>query len=298
MPQRNQLAVVTGASSGVGRATARALAERGFHVLAGVRRPADGDEIAAERLEPVILDITDAADVAAIADRVRDDGDARALGVLVNNAGIAVNAPVESIPMDAWRRQLEVNFFGQLALIQALLPALLASRGRIVNVSSIGGRVVAPTFGAYAASKFALEAMSDALRREVGRLGVRLIVVEPGTVATPIWEKGLVTADELAAGMPAEQRARYGDLTEAVRARAAQSERVGIDPAEVAAVIAGAIDARRPRARYLVGRDAKLMARMARVLPDRAMDWLIARSLGLGGPGATPRAGDAVPSGP
>jgi NAD(P)-dependent dehydrogenase (short-subunit alcohol dehydrogenase family) len=297
MPERNQLAVVTGTSSGVGRATARALAERGFHVLAGVRRSADGDEIAAERLEPVTLDVTDAADVASIADRVREDTGARPLGALVNNAGIAVNAPVESIPMESWRRQLEVNFFGQVALTQALLPALLASRGRIVNVSSIGGRVVGPTFGAYAASKFALEAMSDALRREVDPLGVRVIVVEPGTVATPIWDKGLATAEELVAGMPAEQRDRYADLTEAVRARAAQNQRRGIDPTEVARVIADAVDARKPRTRYLVGRDAKLMARMARVLPDRVMDRLIARSLGLGAPGATHRAGDAVPSG-
>jgi NAD(P)-dependent dehydrogenase (short-subunit alcohol dehydrogenase family) len=284
MPQRNQLAVVTGASSGVGRATAQALAESGFHVLAGVRRSQDGDEIAAERLEPVNLDITNAADIAAIADRVREDRGARPLGALVNNAGIAVNAPVESMPMDGWRRQLEVNFFGQVALTQALLPALLEARGRVVNVSSIGGRVAGPTYGAYAASKFALEAMSDALRREVGRLGVRVIVVEPGTVATPIWDKGLATAEELAAGMTAEQHARYGDLIEALRLQAARSRRGGIDPAEVARVIAEAIDARRPRTRYLVGRDARLMARMARVLPDRAVDRLVARSLGLGEP--------------
>jgi NAD(P)-dependent dehydrogenase (short-subunit alcohol dehydrogenase family) len=287
MTQRNQLAVVTGASSGVGRATARLLAERGFHVLAGVRRSQDADEIAAERLEPVILDITDAADVAAVADRVREDTGGRLLGALVNNAGIAVNAPVESIPMVDWRRQFEVNFFGQVALTQALVPALLASGGRVVNVSSIGGRVVGPTFGAYAASKFALEAMSDALRREVARLGVQVIVVEPGTVATPIWEKGLATAEGLAARMPAEQQARYGDLMEAIRARAAHNQREGIDPAEVARVIAGAIDARRPRTRYLVGRDAKLMARIADVLPDRAVDWLIARTLGLDEPRIT-----------
>lgn len=181
---------------------------------------------------------------------------------------------------------------GQVALSQALLPALLASGGRVVNVSSIGGRVAGPTYGAYAASKFAVEAMSDALRREVGRLGVQVIVVEPGTVATPIWDKGLATAEELAAGMPAGQQARYGDLIDALRMQAVRSRRGGIDPVEVARVIAAAVDARRPRTRYLVGRDAKLMARMARVLPDRAVDRLIARSLGLGERRVTRRGAD------
>jgi NAD(P)-dependent dehydrogenase (short-subunit alcohol dehydrogenase family) len=282
MPKTNQLAVVTGASSGVGRATARLLAERGFHVLAGVRRSEDGDGIAAERLEPVILDITDSADVRAISERVRED--AHSLGALVNNAGIAVNAPVESLPMEGWRLQLEVNFLGQVALTQALLPSLFESEGRVVNVSSIGGRVgPAPTFGAYGASKFALEAMSDALRREVGRLGVRVIVVEPGAVATPIWDKGMATAQELVANMSAEQRARYGDVIEALPGLAAENQRRAIDPADVARVIVGAIEARRPRTRYLVGRDAKLIARVAGVLPDRIVDRLMARALGLGG---------------
>jgi NAD(P)-dependent dehydrogenase (short-subunit alcohol dehydrogenase family) len=277
--ERRRLAVVTGASTGIGRASALALAGRGFHVLAGVRRDGDAAALVAEGIEPVRLDITDPAQVAAIAERV---GSERPLAALVNNAGIAVNAPVEVIPMAEWRRQLEVNFFGHVSVTQALLPSLLRARGRVVNVSSIGGRVVGPTFGAYAASKFALEAMSDALRREVGPLGVSVIVVEPGSVATPIWDKGTATAQRLMREMSQEQRQRYGALSAAVLEQAGEVARNGIDPADAGKLIADAIEARRPRTRYLVGRDARVMARLARLLPDRAIDWLIARNLRFG----------------
>jgi NAD(P)-dependent dehydrogenase (short-subunit alcohol dehydrogenase family) len=279
--RRNQLAVVTGASSGIGQATAQALAARGFHVLAGVRRDADAEQLAGQGLEPIILDITDPDHVSAVTDRVGSDPSGRLLGALVNNAGIAVNAPVEALPLAEWRRQFEVNFFGHVAVIQALLPALISGHGCVVNVSSIGGRVVAPTFGAYGASKFALEAMSDALRREVGRLGVRVVVVEPGTVATPIWNKGMATADQLVTQTPEDQVARYRDLVDAMRKQAETLARGGISPADAAQVIVGAIEAREPRARYLIGRDAKVMARVAGVLPDRIVDRLIARNLGL-----------------
>jgi NAD(P)-dependent dehydrogenase (short-subunit alcohol dehydrogenase family) len=279
MSQTNQLAVVTGASSGIGQATARSLAARGFDVLAGVRREVDAERLAGERIEPVILDITDQAQVTAIAERVENDDRGMPLRVLVNNAGIAVTAPVETIPMSEWQRQFEVNLFGHIAMTQALLPALVAARGRIVNVSSIGGRVVLPTFGAYAASKFALEAVSDALRREVGRLGVRVIVVEPGTVATPIWGKGMATAQDLIAGMSDEQEARYRDLIAAAIKQAQTLEQNGIDPADAAGAIVDAIEAPKPHARYLVGRDAKLMGRLAWLLPDRLVDRLIAKTL-------------------
>jgi NAD(P)-dependent dehydrogenase (short-subunit alcohol dehydrogenase family) len=288
MSHQGQLAVVTGASSGIGHATVRALAARRFHVLAGVRREEDVQALAGEGVEPAILDITEGDHLAAIAERIANDAAGRRLGALVNNAGIAVNAPFEAIPMQEWRRQFEVNFFGHVAITRALLPALLAAGGRVVNVSSIGGRVVGPMFGAYGASKFALEAMSDALRREVDRLGVKVIVIEPGTVATPIWGKGRATAQGLTAGMSHDQQARYGDLLAAVLKQARALERDGIDPSDAARVIADAIEARRPRARYLVGRDAKLMARLAGLLPDRVVDRLIARNLGLGEPGAAP----------
>ncbi|WP_415855594.1 SDR family NAD(P)-dependent oxidoreductase [Sinomonas sp. G460-2] len=281
MPEDTSLAVVSGASSGIGQATARTLAVRGWHVLGGVRREADGAGLAADGIEPVLLDVTDPAHIARLAERVERDPEGRRLGALVNNAGTAINAPVEAIPLAEWRRQFDVNFFGHVAMTQALLPSLLKARGRIVNVSSIGGRVAGPLFGAYAASKFALEAMSDSLRREVGRLGVRVIVVEPGAIATPIWAKGEATASGLVDSMSEEQRRRYADVIAAGLKQAESLARSGIAPSVVAETIAKALESPKPRPRYLVGRDAKVTAAVARWLPTDQFDRLVARSLGL-----------------
>ncbi|WP_294570086.1 SDR family NAD(P)-dependent oxidoreductase [uncultured Arthrobacter sp.] len=184
--------------------------------------------------------------------------------------------------MDEWRRHFDVNFFGHVAVVRALLPALIAGGdGRLVNVSSIGGRVAFPTLGAYAAAKFALEGFSDALRREVGRLGVRVIVIEPGNIATPIWNKTMATVDEMAATMTPDQQARYDDLVAAVRDQAEERRSSGIQPPGVARVISDAIEARKPRARYRVGRDAKLLAVMSGLLGDSMFDRIVARNLGL-----------------
>ena len=168
-----ELLVVTGTSSGIGAATARELARRGFHVLAGVRRNTDADALRATNVEPVMLDITNEGEVRALAKRIADDPERRPLRALVNNAGIGANAPVEVLPLFEWRRLFEVNFFGHVAMTQALLPALIESRGTVVNISSVGGKLAMATYGPYAAKKFALEAVSDALRREVKPLGVR-----------------------------------------------------------------------------------------------------------------------------
>ena len=241
------LVVVTGASTGIGRATMRHLAQAGLYVLAGVRTDAAAEAVAAEGVEPVRIDIADPDQIAGLAQRVADDPEGRPLQALVNNAGIAVAAPVEVIPLGEWRRQFEVNLFGHVAVIQALLPALIASRGRIVNVSSIGGLVAGPTYGAYSGSKFALEAVSDALRREVRHLGVEVVVVEPGAIATPIWEKGLATAQGLTDTMTAEQRERYRQITAAAGRRAQQAARDGVPPEHVARVITDAVTTRRPR---------------------------------------------------
>lgn len=289
MISTNKLAVVTGASSGIGLATAQELARRGLYVLAGVRKQADADRLADTNVEPVMVDVTDEAQVVALAERVAHDPQGRPLGALVNNAGVALNAPVEAIPIAEWRRHFDVNFFGHVALTQALLPALIAGGdGRLVNVSSVGGRVAFPTYGAYAAAKFALEGFSDALRREVERLGVKVVVIEPGNVATSIWGKGVTTMDELASTMTADQRARYDDLVAAMRKQAEALQGGGIQPLAAAKVIANAIGARRPRTRYLVGRDAKLGVLMSGLLSDRAFDRFVARNLGLaarpGGP--------------
>jgi NAD(P)-dependent dehydrogenase (short-subunit alcohol dehydrogenase family) len=269
----SRLALVTGASTGIGEACARELAGTGYHVLAGVRRPEDAARLSAiGGVEPIELDVTAPDQVAAAARRVGDAG----LAALVNNAGIAITGPVEGVPLEQWRLGLEVNLLGAVGMIQALLPALLRAHGRIVNVSALAGRVPGPLLGPYAASKFGLEAVTDVLRREVGGLGVRVISVQPGGVATPIWDKGLERSDRLLDAMPADVRQRYDRFIDPIRREGARLAREGIPPEAVAAVVGKALAARRPRTRYLVGRDALVLGNLAEVLPDRALDALMA----------------------
>jgi NAD(P)-dependent dehydrogenase (short-subunit alcohol dehydrogenase family) len=265
-----RLALVTGASTGIGRACAVHLAGLGFHVLAGVRDPAD----APPGLEPLQLDVTAESDLKAAAERAGSE-----LHVLVNNAGIAVTGPVEVLPVQEWRRQLEVNLLGQVAVTKALLPAILRARGRVVNMSSIGGRVAGPLFGPYSASKFALEAFGDALRRELAAHGVKVVSIEPGGIATPIWDKGLEAGRRVVGGMSEEAARRYGPLIAAVTREAERLAREGLPPEAVAEVVGRAVTARRPRARYVIGREARIQAIAARLLPDAAMDALMRKAL-------------------
>jgi NAD(P)-dependent dehydrogenase (short-subunit alcohol dehydrogenase family) len=270
--------LVTGASTGIGEATVLHLRELGFDPIAAVRKDEDAERLEGHGLRTARIDVTDADQIATARDALGDEP----LAGLVNNAGIAVAAPLEFLPIDRLRQQLEINLIGQLAVTQAFLPALRRARGRIVNVSSIGGRVGLPLVGAYAASKFGLEGASDSLRRELRAQGVDVILIEPGGVKTPIWKKGEKLADEMIGEeMPAEAHRLYGRMIERLRAETAKIEQVrGMEPREVAEVIGTALTASRPRARYLVGRDAKARAVMARVLPDRVMDRLIGRALG------------------
>jgi NAD(P)-dependent dehydrogenase (short-subunit alcohol dehydrogenase family) len=268
--------LVTGASSGIGEATALHLKELGFDAVAAVRKAEDAERLAGRGLRTLKLDVTDADSIAAARDELGDGP----LAGLVNNAGVAVAAPLEYLPLDQLRHQLEVNLIGQLAVTQRFLPALRAARGRIVNVSSIGGRVALPLVGAYHASKFALEAISDTLRRELLSQGVDVIVIEPGGVKTPIWRKGDELATELAADLPPEGQRLYGDLIAAIRKQTAKiATETGIEPRVVAETIGNALTTSRPRARYLVGRDAKMRAPVAALLPDRLMDRIMARTL-------------------
>jgi NAD(P)-dependent dehydrogenase (short-subunit alcohol dehydrogenase family) len=274
-----ELAIVTGASTGIGAATARELARRGFHVLAGVRRNRDADAIRGPGIEPLIIDITNADHIEALAARVYGDPQGRSVRALVNNAAIQANVPIEAFAIDEWRKMFEVNLFGQIAVIQALLPALIHSRGRVVNISSVGGKVAMATYGPYAGTKFALEAVSDSLRRELAPSGVQVVVVEPGAVRTEMLGRAIATADGLVSAMTPEQSRRYGPLVQAVNAQAVSSTKSG-QPAEAAAkVIAKAVTARKPRTRYTVGRDAALITRMVRLLPDRALDRVLAAAL-------------------
>jgi NAD(P)-dependent dehydrogenase (short-subunit alcohol dehydrogenase family) len=277
--ESGEFVVVTGASSGIGAATARELAGRGFHVLAGVRRDRDADAVRAPGVEPLIIDITNRDHIQALDARVHADPQGRRLRALVNNAGIGVNVPVETFPIDQWRNLFEVNLFGHVAVTQALLPALIRSKGRVVNVSSVGGRVAMASYGPYAATKFALEAVSDSLRREIAPTGVHVVVVEPGAVRTEMPGRAIAAADEFASTMTPEQHQRYGALLQAVNAQTARHTDSCL-PSEVAAkVIVTAVTARKPRTRYTVGRDAALITRAVRLLPDRTLDRILAAAL-------------------
>jgi NAD(P)-dependent dehydrogenase (short-subunit alcohol dehydrogenase family) len=270
--------LVTGAARGIGKAIVEHLASAGWDVIAGVRSEEDVTAITnvyPQRVSAVILDITNADHIARLPDALP-----KRLDALVNNAGVAVGGPVETVTPDDWRKSFEVNVIGQFAVTQAVLPCLRDSGGRVVFISSVNGRIATPMLGPYSASKFALEGVSDSLRRELRHLGVHVVLIEPGGVKTPIWKKGSSLADEMAADMPAEAEQLYGPMMEFLRAETVRiGERTGIDPSEVAEVIGTAMTATRPKTRYLVGRDAKSRWAIAKRIPDRAMDSLIARAM-------------------
>ncbi len=274
-----QAIVVTGASSGIGEAIARAAASAGAIVFAGVRSEADAARVAGHHanIRPLLLDVTDAASIERAAGALAGSG--VPLRGLVNNAGIAVGGPLELLPLEELRRQFEVNLFGQLAVTQAFLPFLRTAKGRIVFVGSIGGRMAAPFIGAYAASKFALRAMSDAMRVELRLAGIDVALVEPGSVKTSIWQKGRQRRDEMMPQLSEHPASRHYEAAIArVVAITHERERFGISAEIVAAVVMRALTSRRPRARYLVGRDAQVRALVA-LLPPRVRDRLISRAL-------------------
>jgi NAD(P)-dependent dehydrogenase (short-subunit alcohol dehydrogenase family) len=276
--------VVTGSSTGIGRACALHLDRLGFKVFAGVRKEADGKQLeseASEQLEPLILDVTDSADISRAAERVAEVTEGRLAG-LINNAGIGVGGPLELLSISDFRRQIEVNLIGQVAVTQAFIPALRQAHGRLVFISSIGGLIALPYMSPYHASKWGIEAVGDAARQELRRFGVQVSIVEPGSIATPIWEKGTESAKAIRGSLSAEGQELYGGpvgrFEEAMRRSAEQ----GAPPEKVAKVVTHALTARRPRTRYPVGADARVMATLKRVLPDRLRDRLVARASGLG----------------
>lgn len=259
--------LVTGASSGIGAATVAALVEHGFDVLATVRSERDEEALGARhgnRVTVARCDVTDAEQVAALGRQVAGT----LLRGLVNNAGVAVAGPLEFLPLAELRRQLEVNVVGQLAVTQAVLPAVRAARGRVVMVGSIAGRVAGPMLGAYHASKFALLGLTDTLRAELAPLGVRVVLVEPGAIDTPIWRTSTERGEALVAGMPPEATDVYGRQIRRALAGAERTAQRGLPASAVAEVVIDALTVRRPRPRYLVGRDARSAAMVAR-LPHR-----------------------------
>jgi NAD(P)-dependent dehydrogenase (short-subunit alcohol dehydrogenase family) len=261
--------LVTGASSGIGAACAARLARNGWRVFAGVRKVGD----APVETEELLLDVTDEAQIRAAAESVGEE-----LHALVNNAGIAVAAPLESVPLDALRKQLEVNVVGQVAVTQAFLPAVRRARGRIVFIGSIAGKSALPFLGAYAASKHAIEAIADSLRLELRPFGILVSLVEPGSIQTPIWTRSAARADGLLERMDGRVNELYGERIAAFRRIALKRGAAGAPADAVAQVVEQALTAERPRTRYLVGRDARIRAGFEK-LPDRLRDRLYERAL-------------------
>jgi NAD(P)-dependent dehydrogenase (short-subunit alcohol dehydrogenase family) len=261
-------ALVTGASSGIGAACAERLTSSGWRVFSGVRRAGD----APAGTEEILLDVTDEEQIRAAGERI--DG----LDALVNNAGIAISMPLEFIPLDELRRQLDVNVIGHIAVTQAFLPHLRRSRGRIVFVGSIAGKSALPFLGAYAASKHALEAITDTLRVELKPFGIDVSIVEPGSIKTPIWTKSAGLADSLLSGAPAELRELYGPRIAEFRRVALERGAKGASVDKVAQVVEDTLTRDRPRTRKLIGRDARFRSGVER-LPDRIRDSVYERVL-------------------
>jgi NAD(P)-dependent dehydrogenase (short-subunit alcohol dehydrogenase family) len=276
-------ALVTGASTGIGRATTLRLAGAGWTVFAGVRDPAAGESLAQDatggQVVPLSLDVTDAAQIDQARERVEHETGAAGLDALVNNAGIGIGGPLELVPQEDLRRQFDVNVFAQVAVTQALLPALRTAHGRLVFVSSIGGRVAMAFTAPYAASKHALEAFGDALRVELRTSNVQVALIEPGSVATPIWGKSRAESDKLS--VPQELRREYGHVPAAMDKVLLDTAKRGVPPEQVADTIHRALTARRMKARYVVGFDAKAMLIARRLLPDHVFDAVARRALGV-----------------
>lgn len=272
--------LVTGASTGIGHATALLLAESGYTVFAGVRKEADRQRVESEHpnLRPIILDVTVPADLTRAVESIKAIG--LPLEGVVNNAGIAVAGPLEFLPIEEIRKQFEINVYAPIAVAQAMLPLLRLTKGRIIIVGSIAGRISAPFVGPYSSSKAAIASLADALRQELAPSGIHVSLLEFAAVKTPIWEKGRLDKDRLVALMPPAAVQYYGKLINAVVNITRHEESSGLDPSVIAATILKALRAPKPRGRYLIGARARIQAVVA-VLPPATRDKLIKKSMQL-----------------
>ncbi|SFI73084.1 SDR family NAD(P)-dependent oxidoreductase [Caulobacter sp. UNC279MFTsu5.1] len=275
--------VVTGASTGIGWAVAQVLTQRGFHVFGSVRKPADAERLAAafgQAVTPLLFDVTDEAAVRAAAAQVETALGGRTLAGLVNNAGIAVAGPLLHLPIDEWRRQLEVNLTGVVIATQAFAPLVGARKpaggtpGRIVNIGSVGGRNANPFMGPYCTSKFGLEGLSESLRRELLPFGVDVVVIAPGAVATPIWDKADETDTSAYAGTV------YAPALDRLRAYMLSIGKSGLPPERIGQAVHAALTVARPKVRYTITPQPMQML-MADLLPKRTLDRIVGKRLGL-----------------
>lgn len=278
--------VITGSSTGIGRACALMLDRNGFRVFAGVRKEADSEALrsaASESLTPVYIDVTDAASIQAMAEEVRSAvGDAGLHG-LVNNAGTTLPCPIEYLPLDGFRRQLEVNLVGPLAVTQTLLPVLRRGRGRVVNVTSAAGRAGVPLMAPYVSAKHALEGLSDVMRLEFRQLGIQVAVIEPGFVGTEMGGKLQRDTEGTVGSLPEDGRRRYGPALGKLAEGIGHHAAIGSPPEVIAKDVLHALTSKRPRTRYPSGAGAKPMLFMRRMLPDRQFDRIVLRTGGLDG---------------
>jgi NAD(P)-dependent dehydrogenase (short-subunit alcohol dehydrogenase family) len=268
--------LISGASTGIGRASAVHMARLGHSVWAGVRSQKSFDDLIklnVQGLKPVFLDVCDEKSITSCISHITKH--AGLLHGLLNNAGIAIGGPIEGVTIEEWRQQFEVNVFGQIRVTQVCLPLLRQSKGRIVNTSSIAGRLASPFMGPYSASKFAFEAISDSLRREVRKQGIYVSLVEPGPINTPIWEKSLTNAKKSLSQYPKEIQEIYGRSLLKFQERVATAEKRSSPISVVVKAVEHALTARRPRTRYPVGRGIKLLALMANTMPDSVLDQLM-----------------------
>ena len=273
-------ALITGTSTGIGEACVARLALGGWTVFATVRRSEDADRLKMAHqgdVRPVLLDVTDTRHIDAVINDIATDPQVRGLDALVNNAGIGGGGPVEYSTDEEWRAIFDVNLFAVVTLTRAAMPLLRDAKGRVVHIGSIGGRLSTPGLGAYSASKHALEALAEAQRHELRRSksGVRVSLVEPGEVKTAIWEKGERQVEELDARLDATGRERYRWLIDQTRGFIDEGEHRGVDPDKVALAVEHALTAKRPKARYLVGPDAKFYGHVLTRLPDRLRDFAV-----------------------
>ncbi|CAM3601365.1 SDR family NAD(P)-dependent oxidoreductase [Mycobacterium frederiksbergense] len=262
--------LVTGAGRGIGRTIAEQLAAHGWDVIAGVRSEADGAALTAvdpQRISAIILDVTDDGQIAAL-----DSALPARLDAVVNNAGVVMAGPMETLTSEQWRMQLDVNVVGQLAVTRAVLPRLRACHGRVLFVSSVNGRLSTPLIGAYAASKFALEAAADALRMELSPWRIPVVLIEPAQTDTDMWRTAGTMVDDVEAALTPAERELYGRHIAGMRKSVPISQRMAVAPEKVSEVVRAALTAKRPRARYIVGVGPRLQLALMMNLPARVRD--------------------------
>lgn len=275
--------LITGASTGIGKACALKLDRLGYCVFAGVRSDEAAERLraeASERLVPMRIDVTDSAQITAAFDQITATVGEAGLAGLVNNAGICVPGPWELIPVEAFRRQLEVNVIGQMAVTQTFLPLLRQAHGRVINISSINGGLTVPYMGAYSASKFALEAFNDSLRIELRNFGIRVSSVAPGAIDTPIWEKSSDLGDQISTGIVPDVFALYEADLQAVRKAAGNAARSAAPVERVVKAVVHALTAKRPKTHYYLGIDVRFCFKFLKMMSDRMRDRIVLYFIG------------------